>query len=465
VNKQNGMAYLADMLEGLAGIQAQQAMAQNPWVVSVQTDTRATLTGALFIALRGERFDAHTFLAQARASGAVAALVEFIPDDPALADWPIVQVADTRVALGQLAALWRRRFDLPVITVMGSNGKTTVKEMLAAIARAAVGEEATLATLGNLNNDIGLPLTVLKLRSWHRLAVLELGMNHPGETAGLAAIAQPTVALINNAQREHQEFMHTVEAVAEEHAAGLLALSLTGAAVFPADSPFSALWRKCSNERAVYDQALSGAATVTVTQQGLDASGRQHLILHTPVGDAALGLAALGEHNVRNALTATAAGLAAGLNLDVIVAGLSAFSPVKGRLQSYQVHQALKLIDDTYNANPDSVRAAIDVLAACPSPRMLILGDMGEVGENGPQFHAEVGAYARCCGIETLYAVGKLAQFSAQAFGEIASHYQDAPSLLAEWSIPTSGSILVKGSRFMRMERIVEAVLNGFSES
>ncbi len=426
----------------------------------VHTDTRSLKAGDLFVALKGERFDAHDFLPQASAAGAVAALASH---GLAEAEMPGLQVADTKAALGQLAAAWRAQFSPPLVAVTGSNGKTTVTQMIASILRAFKGE-AAFATEGNFNNDIGVPLTLLRLRASHAVGVVELGMNHPGEIAELCAIAKPTVALVNNAQREHLEFMATVEAVARENGASIAALPADGVAVFPADDDYTPLWLELAGARRVMTFAMdsatadlncvSGSATWTGSAWAVQAS--------TPVGPLAFTLGVAGRHNVKNALAATAASLAAGVPLAAIAQGLAAFAPVKGRSRAVLLNFAgcpLTLIDDSYNANPDSVRAAIDVLAELPGPRLLVLGDMGEVGDRGPEFHAEIGQYAASRGIHQLVCTGVLMQHAAQVFAG-ARHHAAIEPLLADVTaaLPAVASVLVKGSRFMKMERVVEAV-------
>ncbi len=424
----------------------------------VHTDTRSLAPGDLFVALRGERFDGHDFLSQAQAAGAVAALASH---GLSATGMPGLRVDDPLAALQTLATAWRAAHRLPLIGVTGSNGKTTVTQMIASILRAAQGE-AALATSGNLNNHIGVPLTVLRLNAAHRLAVVELGMNHPGEIAQLAAIAQPTVAVVNNAQREHQEFMHSVEAVARENGAVIHALPADGVAVFPADDAFTPLWRTWAGTRRVLTFALQGPADVTAQAQWQD--DHWQLTLHTPAGEASLSLRSAGWHNVKNALAATAAALGAGVALADVAAGLTAFTPVAGRSQVERLRWGTglrTLIDDSYNANPDSVRAAIDVLASLPGPRWLLLGDMGEVGAQGPLFHAEVGAYAHERGIEHLWCVGSLARHAAEAYGASARHFvstADAVVSLAHASLPVFGVALVKGSRFMKMEHVAAAL-------
>ncbi|KLU27551.1 UDP-N-acetylmuramoyl-tripeptide--D-alanyl-D-alanine ligase [Caballeronia mineralivorans PML1(12)] len=426
----------------------------------VSTDSRTAGPGDLFIAIKGDRFDAHNFLPQVAQRGIAAALVTRTPDDFHV---PAIKVKDTRVALGALAHGWRKRFTLPLVAVTGSNGKTTVKEMIASIFAAAVGESARLATAGNFNNDIGLPLTLFRLNETHKLAVIELGMNHPGETETLGKIAAPTVAVVNNAQREHQEFMATVEAVALEHASVIHSLAANGTAVFPADDKYASIWRVAATGNPILDFALHTdasevAAAVTGTLDGT------RVKINTPEGSLEVALQVLGEHNVRNALAATAAALAANVSLDAIKRGLEAFEPVKGRLQVKRAVlkplEGATVIDDTYNSNPDSMRAAIDVLASQPSPRVLVMGDMGEVGDQGAAFHREVGAYAAQRGIDALYALGDASIDSSKAFGA-GQHFTDITSLIAALTGAGFGpdaTFLVKGSRFMQMERVVDAV-------
>ncbi|MDR3098880.1 MAG: UDP-N-acetylmuramoyl-tripeptide--D-alanyl-D-alanine ligase [Paraburkholderia sp.] len=441
----------------------------------IATDSRTAGPGDLFVALKGDRFDAHDFLSEVAGRHVSAALVSRSPGDWRM---PALRVDDTRTALGALALGWRRRFTMPLVAVTGSNGKTTVKEMIASIFAAAVGEDARLATTGNLNNDIGVPLTLLRLSAAHKLAVVELGMNHPGETELLAKFAEPTVAVVNNAQREHQEFMATVEAVALEHASVIHALKPEGTAVFPADDAYASIWRVAATGSKVLDFALhteerAVEAAVTGKQvTGADKSaskraGTNRLAIATPEGHLEVALQVLGAHNAHNALAATAAALAAGVSLDTIRRGLEAFEPVKGRLQIKRAAlgelAGALVIDDTYNANPDSVRAAVDVLASHASPRVLVLGDMGEVGDNGPAFHREVGAYAKECGIDALYTLGDAARDISAAFGANALHAAGVPELvraLAGAGYGAGATILVKGSRFMQMERVVAALTN-----
>ena len=436
----------------------------------VSTDSRTTGPGDLFIALKGDRFDAHDFLPQVAERHASAVLVSRSP-----ADWrvPALRASDTRVALQALAHGWRGRFKVPVVAVTGSNGKTTVKGMIASIFAAAVGEDQRLATAGNLNNEIGVPLTLLRLRETHRLAVIELGMNHPGETELLAKITQPTIALINNAQREHQEFMATVEAVALEHASVIHALPDGAHAVFPADDEYAGIWRVAATDREIVDFALDSETAAVRGRRNTDGS----LHVETPSGAIDVHLNVIGDHNLRNALAATAAAYAAGVPLDAVRHGLEQFEPVAGRLQRKTARVEsladFTVIDDTYNANPDSMRAAIDVLAAQTGYRALVIGDMGEVGDQAKAFHREIGEYARERGIDAMFALGDETRESCDAFGAHAAHFAAVDELMAALTASRSsvaeqgrGTILVKGSRFMKMERVVRALtLEGASDS
>lgn len=426
----------------------------------VSTDSRSVAAGNLFVALRGERFDAHDFLPQAEQRQVAAVVAERMPEGLKL---PALLVPDTRIALGEIAHYWRRQFILPVIGVTGSNGKTTVKEMIAAILEAAFGVDRYLATRGNFNNDIGVPLTLLRLTAQCKAAVIELGMNHPGEIAVLSAIAEPSVGLVNNAQREHQEFMESVEAVARENGAVLGHLPADGTAVFPADDPFTPLWRQCAannGARKVITFGFSPDADVRCTYTLNDFGSALQIVAGAE--KFAVSLAAAGIHNVRNALAAIACAHAIGVAPDAIVRGLQAFAPVNGRLQRKTAANGALVIDDTYNANPDSVRAAIDVLSRAPAPRVLVLGDMGEVGNEGRQYHEEIGAYAHAKGIDHVLALGDLARHTIAAFGKNATHYDNVDVLNDALASLTNAktTVLIKGSRFMKMERVVQFLLD-----
>ncbi|MFP8832916.1 UDP-N-acetylmuramoyl-tripeptide--D-alanyl-D-alanine ligase [Hydrogenophaga sp. XSHU_21] len=457
------MKPLNELLASLPG--ARPVGRVNGDILRVHTDTRSLRPGDLFVAIRGERFDAHDFLPQAAAAGAVGAIAHH---GLAAAGLSGVEVPDSRAALLQLARAWRAGFELPLIAVTGSNGKTTVTQMIASILRAHAGEAAH-ATQGNFNNDIGVPLTLLRLAPSHRCSVVELGMNHPGEIAQLAAVAAPTVALVNNAQREHQEFMASVEAVARENGTVIEALGPDGTAVFPSDDVHTALWKSLAgSRRAMTFSDVDPEATVRAHSfQWLGDRWTVHLA--TPEGDAEVHLRIAGRHNVRNALAATACALAAGVPLPAVVKGLESFEPVGGRSRAIVLQvdgRVVTLVDDSYNANPDSVRAAIDVLATLPGPHLLVLGDMGEVGDQGLAFHLEVLRHAFARGMDEVRVSGDHMRQACDALrgaGEPAPQHVDdvvalATDVAAEVATGAVASVLVKGSRFMRMERVVQAV-------
>lgn len=431
---------------------------------SVGTDSRRVSAGELFVALRGERFDGHAFVEAAGVAGAAAAMVD--------RDWvderrdrslPVLVVDDTRVALGRLAADWRARLDIALIGVTGSNGKTTVKEMCRAIMQAEMhlsghGDDVVLATEGNLNNDIGLPLTLLGLRPRHRVAVIEMGMNRPGEIALLASLARPTVAVVTNAQRAHLLGLGSVTRIAEEKGAIYSGLGDTGVAVINADDVHAAYWSGLNAGRRVVTFAMLNPADVKgdSSVHGLNTE----LKLTTPAGEVTIALRVPGQHNARNALGATAACLAAGASLRAVSEGLRGFRGARGRLQVGPGLNGATVIDDSYNANPDSVRAAIDVLTATPGRRILVLGDMGEIGDTSAQVHDEIGGYAKSMGVDALYGHGDMSVVAVRNFGDGGTHYKTLEALIEALTheLDENTVVLVKGSRFMRMERVVAAL-------
>ncbi len=442
-------------------------------ILRVHTDSRNLEPGDLFVALRGDTYDANHFLHQAKERGASALLCHSaLPASQYPQGLPRIEVADSTRALGQLAQAWRAQFTLPLIAVTGSNGKTTVTQMIAAILQQHAPDGAALATQGNLNNAIGVPLTLLRLRAAHRIAVLELGMNHPGEIAQLAAMAQPTVALVNNAQREHLELMQTVDAVAAENGAVLQALPANGCAVFGLDDSYTDQWKAQNKAKQLMGFAAAAVAEHegVYGEQALWQDGGWSVKARWRLGAASgvlqYRLAIAGKHNVRNSWAAAACALAAGASPEVIERGLQAFVPVKGRSRALSLvwgGRRISLVDDSYNANPDSVQAAVDLLRELPAPRLLVLGDMGEVGDQGPQLHAQAGRYAHSQGIEHLLATGSLSQSTVQAFvqaGGQAQHFADTAALThaVAQALAHSASVLVKGSRFMRMEKVIEAL-------
>jgi len=426
-------------------------------VQRVSTDSRSIQPGDLFIALRGEKFDGGAFAAQALQQGA-AGVVLNAGQAPGITD--AIRVDDTRLALGRLGAAWRTRFRLPVVAITGSNGKTTVKEMLAAILRVEAGSDAAvLHTEGNLNNDIGLPLMLLRLRESHQFAVLEMGMNHVGEIDCLTRLARPDVAVVNNAMTAHIGFLGSVEAIARAKGEIFNGLSGAGIAVFNADDPHAGVWREMNVRRSVIDFGLKQPAAVRGRYESTGFGAALTLTLPNATLD--IGLRVPGEHNVMNALAAAAAAFTLDVSYRSIVAGLSGFTGVKGRLQKKTALYGSTFIDDTYNANPDSVKAALAVLAQQPGKKILVLGDMGELGSDAAAMHAQIGKAARITGIDRLLALGELTKETVGAFGPGAMHFERIQELLAELEneLTADTTVLVKGSRFMQMERVVKSFM------
>ena len=426
-------------------------------VLRVSTDSRSIQPGDLFIALRGEKFDGGAYAEDALRQGAAGVVLDHA-QAPAVTQ--AIRVDDTRLALGRLAAAWRARFDLPVVALTGSNGKTTVKEMLAAILRAETGDaEAVLATEGNLNNDIGVPQMLLRLRPHHRFAVFEMGMNHAGEIDYLTRLARPDVALVNNALTAHIGNLGSVEAIARAKGEIFHGLSDAGIAVINADDAHAPLWREANAHRIVVDFGQHADARVR-GDIATHAFGSR-LAIHLPNATLEIELAMPGSHNAMNALAAAALAFTLDVDHRSIVAGLTAFTGVKGRLQRKPALHGSTLIDDTYNANPDSVRAALVVLAAQSGKKLLVLGDMGELGQDAAALHAEIGLAAREAGTDRLLALGELTKATVGAFGHGAMHFDRIEALLAELetALDADTTVLVKGSRFMKMERVVNRFL------
>ena len=427
----------------------------------VSTDSRSIAAGELFVALKGENFDGHAYVADVLARGAVGAVVnqEFAAAHP---DLPLICVADTRLALGALAAQWRGRFAIPLLGITGSNGKTTVKDMCGAILREHYGSDpvAVLATAGNLNNDIGLPLTLLKLRASHRAAVIEMGMNHVGEIDYLTRLALPSVALVNNAQRAHLEGLGSVQDVALAKGEIFAGLPADGVAVFNADDAQVEIWRELARDRRRVTFGIDQPADVRGRFAGHGLGSE--LELSTPWGSFEVTLTVPGLHNARNACAAAAATLAAGASVTAVREGLAGFVGVKGRLQRRAGRKSALVVDDSYNANPDSMRAAIDVLASVPGKRIFVMGDMGEAGAAAGQFHDEVGGYAKSHGIDRLFCLGEMSVAAARNFGEGGQHFHRLDELIRtlQSELDPQTTVLVKGSRFMRMERVVDAIVD-----
>jgi UDP-N-acetylmuramoyl-tripeptide--D-alanyl-D-alanine ligase len=419
----------------------------------VGTDSRAIKKGQLFVALKGENFDGHEYAAQSLEKGAAAVLVSKASNASTA-----VVVKDTRLALGELAAHWRAKFDMPVVAITGSNGKTTVKEMLAAILKVVADDASVLATQGNLNNDIGLPMTMLNLGKQHRYAVLEMGMNHTGELSYLTNLAKPSVALVNNAGTAHIGELGSVEAIANAKGEIFEGLADGGTAIINADDVFANLWKNLASKHQQVTFGLKAKADVTAKYE-LHASSSDVDLL-APNGTVKFTLPAPGLHNVSNALAAASAALALNVSLENIAAGLSNFAGVKGRLQAKQGFAGAKLIDDTYNANPMSMKAAIDVLKASVGQRIFVMGDMAELGADEAIMHAEIGAYAKAADIEKFYALGELTKNAVTAFGLNAMHFETVEALAESLKsmMNAETTVLVKGSRSMRMERVVDAI-------
>jgi UDP-N-acetylmuramoyl-tripeptide--D-alanyl-D-alanine ligase len=444
-------------LSDVAAITGGRLAGDDDGFAGVSIDSRTVERGQLFVALRGDRFDGHAFIAAAAERGAAALLVE----KPVQSSLPQVVVGDSLSALTALARGWRKKSRALVLGVGGSNGKTTTKELLAAILAVA---GPTLATRGNLNNHIGVPLTLLRLEPGHRFAVIEMGANHPGEIAALAALAEPQIALVTNAGDEHLEGFGDLEGVARAEGEMFAALPPSGTAVINVDDPFNELWCGLSRGVRVVRFGFDASAEVRATAiQGRIESGafvtQFTLALAGEQARVRLGLA--GRHNVSNALGAAAAAHAAGVALPAIVAGLEHMRPVAGRLQLKPGPRGSWLIDDSYNANPSSVRAGIDVLCALPGEHWLVLGEMAELGSETVASHAGVGDYARRAGITRLFAIGEAARHAVAAFGGRGSWYEDVARLAdaLAGSLDAGVTALVKGSRINRLERVVERLL------
>ena len=417
----------------------------------VSTDTRKLLPGSLYFALQGPNFDGHAFVEEARDQGAAAAAVSR-PCDSSL---PQMEVADTRLALGQLGAFWRQQFSLPVVAITGSNGKTTVRAMIESILSTC---GRVLSTQGNLNNDIGLPLTLARLGPEDQYAVLEMGANHHGEIDYLAGLAQPSIAVVTNAGPAHLEGFGDMEGVARAKGELFARLDAGATAVINADDVFAPLWRSLASHCRIVEFGLDADAAVTAGWAG-DTRGSE-VRLRAPQGEIGFRLPLPGRHNVMNALAACAASLAAGADLAAVGHGLESLSPVAGRFNIHSLPGDITLIDDTYNANPESLQAALDVLTLSDGDSWLVLGDMGELGATAASLHAAVGRKARAAGVTRLYGLGELAGQAVAAFDGPGGAFSTLDELLDVLSAQLTGPlhILVKGSRSMHMERVVAAL-------
>jgi len=421
---------------------------------AVSSDTRTLAGGDLFIALRGPRYNANEFVTGASAAGAAGALVDTL--QPVAI--PQIVVRDTQAALEKAGHAWRSQFSIPVVGVAGSNGKTTAKEMTAAILGAA-GE--TLATRGNLNNHIGVPLTLFRIESKHRFAVVEMGANAAGEVAHLVEIGRPTVGLITNAGAEHLEGFGSIEGVARAEGEMVAGLKPDATAVINADDEFVDLWRNSTPARVVtfgIEKAADFKATDVQTGVGPDGFLTRFNLV-SPLGQVAIELRMGGRHNVANALAAAAAATAAGAKLEHVVQGLGAVRAVAGRLQFKTTASGAVLIDDSYNANPSSMHAGIEVLAGLDGRKWLVMGDMAELGEFAESAHAEIGVFAREHGIERLFAIGQLAALAVESFGRGGQWFSESTALAeAVKGAPADVRMLIKGSRVNRLERVVDAL-------
>lgn len=421
--------------------------------VQVTTDSRGAADGALFVALKGDRFDGHAFVAQAHAAGAVAALVSEFVD----VDLPQLKVADTLNGLQKMASLWRGRFDIPVVAVTGSNGKTTTKQMLASVFAA---RGPVLATQGNLNNHIGVPLTLLQLRGEHRTAVIEMGANHAGEIALLASIAKPDVGVVTQAGDAHLEGFGSRTGVAKAKGELFAALGADGIAAINADDEYFPLWKELAGGASVLSFGLRDGVDVQALHLEPQPGAGSRFTLATPQGRAELLLPMPGRHNVMNALAAASCGVALGMEPAQIAIGLARSEAASGRLNWKTTTQGARLLDDSYNANPSSLRAGLELLAQLPGRRWLVLGNMAELGSVAAQLHADAGSTAKRLGVERLFAVGPFAQEAAAAFGDGGACFEDTEQLAAALApqLDRTITLLVKGSRSARMERVVSAL-------
>lgn len=455
------MMLLSDIAKAVGG----QLVGADVLCESVGSDSRNIVKSQLFVAIEGENFDGNSFAVEAIKQGSAAALVS----DAHTKAKPAVLVKDTRLALGALAKFWRDKFKLPLVAITGSNGKTTVKEMLTAILNHATdmstsASRSVLATQGNLNNDIGMPMTLLKLNAQHKFAVIEMGMNHLGEIDYLTRIAQPDVAVINNAGTAHIGELGSRENIAKAKGEIFAGLSDDGIAVINNDDRFADYWKSLNKNRKILTFGLDSNADVTAAYE--EVAGVSQVQLSTPSGSIGFKLDMLGKHNISNALAASACAVALGIANADIARALRRFGGVKGRLQRKAGVNGAQLIDDTYNANPDSMKAAIDVLAQQAGKQIFVMGDMAELGVESVQMHAEIGAYAKQKGIDVLLALGENSVHAVQAFGANAIHYASLQALLdaASGLMKKDTTVLVKGSRFMQMERVVNTLEQKLTE-
>ncbi len=441
----------ARTLEAVAGQVGGKLLGGDAVFGPVSIDTRNLVPGALFVAIRGDRFDGNDFVPDAHSRGAAGAIVA----RPAHVALPQVEVDDTRDALSSMAGAWKANFPVPVVAVTGSNGKTAVKELIAGI----LGINRRICvTRGNLNNDLGVPLTLMELAEAHEALVVELGANHAGEIADLSRLVRPTVGVITNAGAAHLEGFGSLDGVAEAKGELLDHLPAAGTAIINADDRYCPAWRRRSRAERVSTFGLAQGADCTVRGEIAAIGEGSAFVLELPGGDSfEIRLPLQGRHSVVNALAAAAAAYAVGASADEIRVGLSRAHPVRGRLNRLRGRGGVAIIDDTYNANPTSTRAALDYLRDCGGRRVFVLGDMGELGEDAAELHRQIGEYARdCC--DALFAFGRLSHQAAAAFGNGAESFTElsALSVALEPLLTEDATLLVKGSRTMGMDRLIE---------
>ncbi len=427
---------------------------------SVSIDTRTIGSGDLYVAIKGQNFDGNRFVEQAGQAGAVAAIINK-GVDTAL---PHIAVEDTRIALGRLAHAWRKNTPAQVVGITGSNGKTTVKEMTAAI----LGTDGeVLFTKGNLNNDIGVPLTLLRITENHKYAVIEMGANHPGEIAYTCAIADPDVSILNNAGGAHIEGFGSLEGIARGKGEIIENLKSDGIAILNKDDKYIEYWRGLAGNRRVIGFGLDGSADVTAGNLKMEVAGKGFATSFDllAAGDKIkVNLNLAGRHNVKNALAAAGAALALGLELEKIKKGLESLQPVTGRLQPLAGRMGNIVIDDTYNANADSLKAGVDVLADCPGQPWVVLGAFGELGPDSPKIHHDMGQYLTSKGVVRLLAIGSDAKNTVRGFGKGAAFFESQQELIDALAAELTGgeTILVKGSRAQHMENVVAALVDNY---
>ncbi len=422
------------------------------------TDSRSIDEGNLFIAIRGERYDGHTYVRAAMEKGAAAAMVDNSLDDDLA---PLIIIEDTIRAMGLLAGFWRQGFEIPLFAITGSNGKTTVKEMLSSILGL---RSSVLSTRGNLNNHIGVPLTLFRLGHEHEFAVIEMGANHPGEIGWLSGIAKPSIALITQCAPAHLEGFGSVDGVAEAKAEIFSGLCVYGTAIINADDKYADFWRQRAEGHRQISFALNNEADVTASDIGFDIkSGKTNFQVHLPDKSFQISIPLAGIHNVQNAIAAAACCIAAGIEYDDIKKGLEQMESISSRLQMLESPQGVRLFNDTYNANPGSLQAGLEVLSDCPGHRWLVMGDMMELGDESVAMHRQAGVLAKQYGIERVYGIGDLTANTVDEFGSGARHYETIADLITELKKDLSGqeTLLIKGSRAMAMDKIVDSLMEG----